>query len=105
MKIEEFSNTHIAGNISLQSESLVYTSIPQDGWTVYCDGEEMETVAIGDLLIGVKVPAGTHELEFKYSTPGLAIGAVISLAYLLVLIFVIVLRKKNIKLSSLISKK
>lgn len=103
MDLEEFNTTGLQGKITLEQDSLVFTSIAQDGgWNVLCDGEEADVVSIGDALIGIRVPAGTHTLSFRYHVPGLVPGLLVSLAALLVTIWLCcpvlrgrILRKKT----------
>ncbi len=86
--VREFDTTSIKGEITMKQESLLFTSIAQDGgWKAYCDGEEIKTVLIADALVGIKVPEGTHTIEFKYSVPGLALGSTISIVAILLIVW------------------
>ena len=65
-------------------ERLVFFSVPHDnGWKAYVDGKETEILTINGGLMGVIVPAGESRIEFKFTTPGLKAGALISLVFLL----------------------
>lgn len=62
---------------SLQPE-LLYFSVPADnGWTAYVDGEETEII-LSNGMMAVYVDAGSHRIEFQYHTPGVAAGAAVS---------------------------
>ena len=88
LQVVSFKNTKISGQIAMQQEGLVFSSIVQDGgWKVYCDGKELDTVLLGDALLGVRVPAGTHTLEYRYHVPGFALGCGMSLIALLLAIW------------------
>jgi hypothetical protein len=50
-----------------------------DGWLVEVDGEPADALHVNDVMRGVAVPAGTHEVVWSYSVPGLHAGAAISL--------------------------
>lgn len=72
LDVNSFETTYLSGEITMPKEGLVFSSIAQDGgWHAYCDGEEVDTILIGNALVGVKIPEGTHTLEYKYHVPGL----------------------------------
>lgn len=79
--ISYFSNTDIKGTVSSSDEkNVLYTSIPYDeGWRVSIDGKEVPKIKLLDSLIGVNVPNGVHEVEFKFIPKGLYLGSVISI--------------------------
>ena len=61
------------------SDTYVYFSVPYDeGWTATVDGIKTDIINSGGMML-IKVPAGNHNLEFSYSTPGFKIGAIIAL--------------------------
>ena len=87
MDVESFNQTSITGSITMDAEGLVMTSIPQDGgWEAYCDGQPLAIEEVGDSLIAVRVPEGTHVLKFRYHVPGLAPGLIISITCVLLAI-------------------
>lgn len=56
----------------------VYFSVPMDdGWTAKIDGEKQEILSSGGMML-LQVPAGRHEIEFTYTTPGWNAGLWIS---------------------------
>ncbi len=60
-------------------DTYVYFSVPyDDGWTAKVDGTETQIIKSGGMML-IKVPAGTHEVVFTYSTPGFKIGAMIAI--------------------------
>ena len=76
-------------------ERLVFFSVPyESGWTAYVNGEpaQIEKVNIG--FMAVKVPAGTSEIQFRYQTPGLWMGAIITGCAIPVLAAYILIMKK-----------
>ena len=78
---------------------LLFTSIPFDtGWKAYIDGKETDISSFKDALISIKVPEGTHTVEFKFFPKGLSIGLIISLICFLILSGLIIyntLRKRH----------
>ena len=86
--VEHFENTKLTGTITMAEQGLVMATIPQDGgWKVYCDDAEVPIFLVGDALIAVSVPAGTHTLRYEYSVPGLGVGLCISIGGLLLAVW------------------
>ncbi len=96
MQLTELSGTSVRGNFTADEDCLLYTSIPYDtGWRVTLDGAAVDSddlVAIGDALLGVRVAKGVHEISFRYHTPGLGAGILISGFALFVLIVILVVQ-------------
>ena len=96
LKLETFSATHFAGTMDVLEDSTVLTTIPYStGWKVWVDGQELETYKILDSLLGFTISKGTHRIEYRYTTPFLPEGSLVSLASLLLLIFILYRRKKT----------
>lgn len=58
-----------------QENRPLLTTIPaEDGWTAYVDGERAETSAWLGTFLAVELPAGEHEVELRYTAPGLIPG-------------------------------
>lgn len=49
------------------------------GWSVRVDGRAARPVRVDDVMRGVAVGAGAHEVEWTYRVPGLRAGALLSL--------------------------
>lgn len=83
--------------IDLDKDNLVFFSVPYDrGWTAYVNGVEtaIEKVNVG--FMAVLAPKGSNTIEFKYETPGLKIGMIISISALVITTaYMIILKKKK----------
>ena len=80
LELTEFGNTYAAGFINCEKDGLLYTSIPQNGnWSVKVDGKEAEVVLTGDVMVGVMLTEGYHEVEFIYHNAAFSWGWKISL--------------------------
>lgn len=80
LDMKKFEEHLIDGNITLDKNMSVYTSIPYDaGWKVYVDNKLVETFALGDALLAFDCPEGTHKIKIKYEAPYMATGIIISL--------------------------
>lgn len=81
LELTQFSNTHLEGTIDCDRNGLLYTSIPQDGnWSVYVDGQEVEPTLIADVMLGVYLTEGQHEIAFEYENKAFSYGWKISAA-------------------------
>ena len=80
LDITSFSNTVITGNIDCQRDGVLYTSIPQDdNWSAEVDGKPVETVAIGNAMVGLLLSKGSHTVRFTYHNDAFSLGWKISL--------------------------
>lgn len=96
--VTEHSDTGFSGTVSVEENSVLYTSIPYDqGWKVLVDGQETETFKIGGAMTGVSVKPGEHTIEFVYSPQGLKLGIVISAATVAGICGYVIVRKKRKK--------
>ena len=96
LKLENFSATEFAGTMKVFEDSTVLTTIPYStGWKVWVDGQEVETYKILDSLLGFTISKGTHRIEYRYTTPFLLEGSLVSLASLLLLILILYKCKKT----------
>ncbi|MBQ8504298.1 MAG: YfhO family protein [Clostridia bacterium] len=76
----ELDYNTVKGDISLSRSKLLCMSVPySNGWTAYVNGEKAELMRVNGMYSGLLLPEGDHEIELRYSTPGLKIGAIISL--------------------------
>ncbi len=80
-----------------EAPNLVFFSIPYDeGWTAYVNGVEtpIEKVNVG--FMAVAVDSGVSEIEFRYETPGLKLGIIItSLSAVILLVYSVVFNRKS----------
>lgn len=59
---------------------LIFTSVPAQNMTCYLDGEETWFETVDDYLAAIRVGAGHHTVELKYTVKGLAAGVAVSAA-------------------------
>ncbi len=61
-------------------DQLVFFSVPNDpGWTARVDQRDAEIIDSCGMMV-LRVPKGSHQIEFVYHTPGFLQGLLISLA-------------------------
>ena len=80
---------------SSQKERLVFFSVPYEGgWSATVNGEEAEIVKTNVGFMAVKVPAGESEIRFNYQTPGLKLGALVTLGGILLFVLYFLATRK-----------
>ena len=87
LNLTSFENTHIEGTITCNRDGILFTSIPQDGnWFATVDGKPVQTVLIGNAMIGLNLSEGFHTIAFTYRNKYFTLGYTISIACLAVLL-------------------
>lgn len=95
-KVEGFKNNYIKGNISNKESGILQISTSySDGWNAYVDGRKVDIINVNKGFIGIELEEGQHEIIFKYSTPWLKIGIIISVIGIIVLSIIITRRGKE----------
>ncbi len=89
-----------------EKETLAFFSIPYDeGWSAYVNGEKVDIEKVNIGFMAVPIKAGSNEIVFKYETPGLTEGLIISASALVLLIaYMIVFSKIKTKNRELIKE-
>lgn len=63
---------------------------PYRGWNVYIDGKKQESLKVNGVIQGTSVEAGSHTVTFRFSSPTILWGTVISVAtWIAALLFLI----------------
>lgn len=92
-----FDSEGFSADITLDKSKLVFFSVPyDDGWTAYVNGKPADIEKVSYGFMAVKADEGNNKIEFRYETPGLKAGAVISVIGLISLgVYIIIFRKKK----------
>ena len=81
------ATNRISGRLTVPDSRLLCIQIPCcRGMQAYVDGKKTPLLQADTMFCAVKVEEGTHEIELRYRTPGMAAGACISIAALLIII-------------------
>ncbi len=100
LNVTENKEHYLKGDINLAANKMLYTSIPYDeGWSVRVDGTEVSAeniVKLGNALMGVKMEAGQHIVEFSFMPKGLSAGFVLTAFALCLLILIEILKKRRL---------
>jgi len=85
LELTSFQNTELTGTINCNRPGVLYTSIPQNGnWIASVDGETVETVLIGDAMVGLLLSEGEHNITLSYHNSAFSLGWRISFICLMV---------------------
>lgn len=96
MQLLKNNETEIVGTIEVKEPGDFVVSIAkEDGWTLYVDGTEREPDIFAEAFISVYLEEGVHTVELYYETPGLCLGAGISVCSLLAFLLTAVIKKKK----------
>lgn len=92
------SNGFKAVTKSLEKSNYVFFSVPNEsGWSAKVNGKDAEIINAFFGFMAVKCDEGVNEIVFEYNTPGLNVGALISVIGLVILIIYLVINRKNNK--------
>ncbi len=87
------STNKINAHVDTDTQQLVYFSTPKTpGWTATVDGENAEIISANTAFMAVKVDAGSHDIELKFTSPGLNEGFITTCLGLLSLLCVVLFR-------------
>lgn len=74
-----YDNKGFSAKITLPSENLVFFSVPYDkGWTATVNGKPVTVEKVNVGFMAVDCKAGTSEIRFEYTTPGLYTGIAVT---------------------------
>ncbi len=102
IELTEYQPNKLKYSYSSASDQLtVFSEIYYDkGWNAYLDGKKVDHFRVNYVLRAMVVPAGNHEIEFRFEPKVYAVGEKVSFAGSLLLILMLVgyaateLRKK-----------
>lgn len=88
----EYDSKGFIAEITTDRPGLVYFSVPcSAGWSANVNGRNTEIIKAHYGLTAVPVESGENSIEFKYETPGLKTGIIISAMSLAILIVYIII--------------
>ena len=86
----------LQGDITLSKDKLLILQLPySEGWSATVDGQPAEILVADTAFLGIQLTAGAHAIALTYKTPGLAAGAIISLAGVLALVAVAICTRRK----------
>ena len=83
-----FASSEITGTVNAEQSRYLVFSIPYSkGWTAYDNGKKAELQKANLMYLGMPIEAGSHEIRLVYRTPGGTAGILVSLAGVILMIF------------------
>ena len=87
--IDSYKSTQIKGHVKSDKDGMLFFTIPYDkGWSVYIDGNKVDTYKTLTSFTGTDISAGEHQVELKYMPSGFVLGIIISIISWLVFVIV-----------------
>ena len=90
IQLSSYAPHHLTYQTNSSSEQLaLFSEIwygPNKGWQAYLDGQPVDHVRANYALRAMRVPSGTHKVEFKFEPKNYFIGGTISLVASLLII-------------------
>ncbi len=94
LKVVSYDSTHVEGMVTAKEDGVLFLTIPYDeNWTAQVDGQDVEVLPIDDAFMALKVTSGNHMISLTYYPAKFKLCVLISLASLLALIVLTVIRK------------
>ncbi len=79
-EIEKFDNGYIRGKIHNDENGILQLATDYSkGWQVYVDGQKVDTFIVNHGFLGIALEKGEHTIEYKYETPLLKWGLILSI--------------------------
>ena len=96
IKIKEYLPEKIVITAKMASPGiLVLSENALPGWSVFVDGNQQKMLIVNQCFRAVELNKGEHKIVWKYSTPGLKLGAIIS-GITILLVGVLLFFKKHL---------
>ncbi len=96
----EVSGNTLSGTLTLSKDKILCIAVPyKEGYVLTVDGKAVEIGEVNNIYMGAQITAGKHEIRLTYDTPGLYLGAVLSvfgIAYIVMLFIFWKKREKNL---------
>lgn len=95
MRVTDYSDSKIEGNVTVSKDGVFMTSIPyDDGWSIYANGEKLDTYSILEGFLGADLSKGDYEIKMVYRCPGLIRGFVITIFGIFIFFLICKMEKK-----------
>ena len=96
MVLTKYTDTNIEGTIDVKEAGRLIFTIPnEEGWTLLVDGKPMLPEDFKETFISVHLEEGEHTISLSYVTPGLEMGAYISIFSVVIAVTMLIIGGKR----------
>lgn len=94
-KVTDWNNGYLNGEVNAESSGILqFQTMYNDGWKVYVDDKEVETLKSNKYFLGINIDKGKHKIHLEYHTPYVKEGIIVSLSGVVIFIGLIIFKKK-----------
>ncbi|MEM7038416.1 MAG: YfhO family protein, partial [Bacteroidota bacterium] len=90
LNLKEFKPNYLAYETGVTNGSEQLAVFPEvyygKGWQAYVDGQPVEHFRVNYVLRGMRIPAGTHKIEFKFEPASYYTGETMALIFSLIVL-------------------
>ena len=90
INLTEYKPNHLTYSSNASNEELaVFSEVwygPNKGWNAYIDGQVVDHIRVNYILRALKIPAGSHKIEFKFEPASYFRGEMITLILSILLV-------------------
>ena len=97
LDVKYMGNNYVYAEITNKEKNILLIPFPNNkGWNIMVNGEETTPISVNGGFIGLELSEGYNEIEMRFSTPYIKIGALTSAVGLLLFLFVIIKENKRV---------
>lgn len=92
----EIDTNVIRGKIRVSGDKLFVLAVPySEGFRAYVDGQQAALMKVNEMMMGLNLTAGEHEIVFRYTTPGLKAGWLLCLCGSMICAGIVLCRRRE----------
>jgi len=94
----EWGVDRLTGTLDISKDKVLCVSVPYSkGWSAFVDGKKVEILRGNYMFMAIPLKSGHHEIELRYCSPGIKLGALVSLGSIFLLVVLILNNCKSVK--------
>ena len=92
----EFTNNQISAVIDAEEKGFVmFSQCYYPGWKAYINGEEVQLYKVNESIMGIELPKGKYNIQFKYTPIYLIYGGCFTIAAMIWMVAYLIIDYKN----------
>ena len=98
-EVNDYDDGYLDGTVNAtESGILQFQTMYNNGWKVYVDDKEVETLKSNKYFLGINIEKGKHKIHMEYHTPYLKEGMILSIVGICIFTTIIVFENKKRKI-------